>query len=69
MIEIYITNVQNKTSGKKIKMELLKIHPNLKISFDFEDVDKVLRIEGPNFDAYEIIKTLNTYGFQCEVML
>lgn len=68
MIEVFKTNIQNEKQSENIKLQILKKYPKLKIDFDIEDIDKVLRVEG-EFDISEIIKIIVLLGFACEIMM
>lgn len=69
MIEIFITSIHNKKNSERIKIEILKTDSDLKITFDLEDIDRVLRVEGIAVNKEEIIEIVNKLGFQCCVML
>lgn len=45
---------------------LSEVYPFLKINFDLSDCDKVLRIEGDNMEASQIMILVREYGFMCE---
>ncbi|WP_228236591.1 hypothetical protein [Allomuricauda sp. M10] len=66
-IEVFKTNIQKKAQSKQIKSEILKKYPDLLVSFDLEDVDRVLRVEGL-FNTVEIIKILVSKQYKCELM-
>jgi hypothetical protein len=68
MIEVFKTNIQNNTQTEEIERQIFKQFPSLKINFDLEDVDKVLRVEGNIFNSSEIIKVLINNNFECEIM-
>jgi hypothetical protein len=67
-IEVFQTNVQEVSQAEKIIALLLQHFPKSKINFDLEDCDKVLRIEGNNFMAEQIVTLVNENGFACKVM-
>ena len=66
-IEVFVTNIQNAFQTEQIKEEILIRYPKLKIDFDLEDVDRVLRIEGV-FNSIEIIRILIANNYKCEIM-
>lgn len=68
-VEIFRTNIQDKIQSEVIKTELLSIFPKLKIDFDLEDVDRILRIEGFSFCPNEIILILVSKNYNCEIMI
>lgn len=66
-IEIFRTNIQNRAQSRQIKSKILKRYPGTIISFDLEDSDRVLRIEGL-FQVSGIIGILIEHGYTCEVL-
>ncbi|MWB92847.1 hypothetical protein GON26_00560 [Flavobacterium sp. GA093] len=69
MIEVFKTNVQEAAQSRMIVARLLEHFPNGAINFDLEDCDKILRIYAASISNKKIIELLNSYGFQCEVLL
>lgn len=68
MVEVFKTNVDNEELAIKI-IEILKKHlPDVKINFDLEDCDKVLRIEGNQINVSGIKQMIIGLGYYCEVM-
>ena len=65
MVEIFKTNV--KKSEKLVSLLSMK-YPDLKINFDLEDCDKILRIEGESFCPTRITKKMNKLGHKCLVL-
>ena len=66
-IEIYKTNVKNKTAAKKILAEIVSKQPHYCCNFDLDDCDKVLRIENAsgridNDLIFEILENNNHEG-------
>jgi hypothetical protein len=68
MVEVFKTNVQEVSQTKQLAAELLEHFPKSDINFDFEDCDKILRIEAENIDSGKIILILREKGFVCEVL-
>lgn len=69
MIEIFKTNVQNKTQAKKIISLLNQMFSEAKINFDLSDCDKILRIDGiKKLHTQDIVNDLNKRGFKCEIL-
>lgn len=69
MIEVFKTNVQNKTQAKRIVRMLQKLFSDARINFDLHDCDKILRIEGVRVSCLQsIINGLNSLGFSCEIL-
>ncbi len=69
MVEVFKTNVQNKIQGEQILKALKKKFPQLKINFDLQDCDKILRVDGKNIPVKEIIRILKSKKWQCEVFV
>lgn len=68
-VEVFITNIQDKMQSEEIRIQILKRYPNLIISFDLEDFERVLRIEGDYFNSSNIIEILVAMSFECEIMI
>ena len=68
MVEIFKTNVEFIEQSIFISAQLLKQFPNLRINFDLDDCDKILRVEtGTGKTKIEsIINILTVHGFECE---
>ena len=65
MVEVFITNVHSKVSAADIIADLLVIYPDYRITFDLDDIDKVLRMEGSDFDCNRVKNHVIKYGFTC----
>jgi len=65
MIAIFKTNVKHPGSAMKVITELLYKYPSFRISFDLEDEDKILRIEGNFFHEEDVVFCLLSNGFIC----
>jgi hypothetical protein len=68
MVEVFVTNVKRVATAKEIVALLLENFPDSKINFDLEDRDKVLRVEGENFQPGKVMMLVNETGFHCQVM-
>lgn len=68
MVEVFVTNVKQVAAAKEIVALLLQNFPDSKINFDLEDRDKVLRVEGENFQPGKVMMLVNETGFHCQVM-
>jgi hypothetical protein len=67
-VEIFKTNVQETGQAAKLVPVLLEHFPLSKITFDLDDCDKVLRIEGLEIHIPDVIRSLNSAGYSCELM-
>ncbi len=65
MVEVFITNVHSKASAAAIITDLLVIYPGYRITFDLDDIDKVLRMEGSDIDCNRVKIHVIKYGFTC----
>ena len=68
MVEIFKTNVKKRKQSEKLVSLLSMKYPDLKINFDLEDCDKILRIEGESFCPTRITKKMNKMGHKCLVL-
>lgn len=67
MIKIFKTNVTHATDENHLLENVLQLkYPHFKINFDLEDCDKILRIDGTDFDTNELVVLMDTNGFLCE---
>ncbi len=69
MIEVFKTNVQTAKQSNLLLPILGKTFPSLKINFDLDDCDKILRVQGKNISPRKIIETLNAEGFHCKILV
>lgn len=68
MVEVFVTNVKRVAAAKEIVAVLRRNFPESKINFDLEDRDRVLRVEGDDFQPGKIVMLVNENGFHCEIM-
>lgn len=68
MVNVFKTNVQSAVAAGNIMNDLLQIYPYLRITFDLEDEDKIMRVEGIFFKADDVISCLKENGY-CGVYL
>lgn len=68
MIEIFRTSVNDELESQRIIALLQSTQPNLKVNFDLEDPDKILRVEGYPMDLQIINDTLKKHGHQIEII-
>ena len=69
MVEVFKTNLKEKSQAEKIVKLLQNKFSHLKINFDLEDCDKILRVEGKNIKVKEIIRILKSKKCQCEILV
>jgi hypothetical protein len=68
MVEVFKTNVQCLEDVTILAKELSSAFPCIKINFDLEDCDKVLRVEGEDLVSNKIINMINSSGYLCQVL-
>lgn len=65
MIKIFKTDVAYAREVSNIVDGLLRDYPCMRINFDLEDEDRIMRIEGAFFKVEDIIALLKKYGHGC----
>jgi hypothetical protein len=68
MVEVFKTNVKARKHSTVLANELTKQFPEIKINFDLNDRDKILRVEGKYIIPDKIISLLNSNGYLCKVL-
>lgn len=68
MIEIFKTNVELEEQSERIMSTLIDLFSSLKMNFDLDDCDRILRVEGHEFSVDHIRETIHALGFTCEVL-
>jgi hypothetical protein len=68
MVEIFKTNVESRNESERMVQTLKKKFPLLKINFDLDDSDNILRVEGKNIFIEEIIREMNLKKYRCELL-
>jgi hypothetical protein len=68
MVEVFKTNIEDKTAAMRIAAELNGYFPGGRINFDLDDCDKILRVESDNIIPEEVTNILTRKGFICEVL-
>ena len=63
---IFKTNVQQMSNITLLKDSLDVLSNHAKWNFDFEDCDKILRVETDENISQKIIRLMNQQGFECE---
>ena len=68
MVEVFKTNVQQRELAEQLASILRVQFVSSKISFDLEDCDKILRIEGKQICVKTVIEILSKHELECEVL-
>lgn len=66
MIYIFKTSVKTKRQVVRLRPVLDKLLQSVRWSFDLDDCDKVLRVDGSHNISATVIKALNEKGYDCE---
>ncbi|MFZ5971390.1 MAG: hypothetical protein ACOYXA_07335 [Bacteroidota bacterium] len=68
-IEVFRTSVGSRAEAQRITDLLLTRFPELKINFDLDDCDRVLRIEsGDRLPLADIIETVRQTGHSIQIL-
>ncbi|OXA84596.1 hypothetical protein SAMN06265346_104211 [Flavobacterium hercynium] len=65
MVYVFKTSVSAERQAERIIQKLSTLTPNSKCNFDLEDCDKILRVEGSEVTAEQIIAFLKSCNFEC----
>jgi len=70
MIEVFKTNVKDKSQSQVLINLIHRAFPNYKANFDLDDCDKILRVCGITnpLQAFQIINLLKDFGVLAEVL-
>ncbi|WP_018631186.1 hypothetical protein [Niabella aurantiaca] len=69
LIEVFKTNVLDKTAARALAKSLRRLFPGSKISFDLDDCDRILRIESSvPIDVRQVTFSLKTEGYRADVL-
>jgi hypothetical protein len=64
-VEVFKTNVYDRTDADRMVAVLSVNFPGTRINFDLHDCDKILRMEGPGFTIEKVISLVKQNGFEC----
>lgn len=68
MVEVFVTNVEGEVNATSLVSVMLKSLPNSRITFDLDDCDRILRVEGENISQGGIISMIESHGWTCRVL-
>jgi len=68
MIAVFKTNVREASHSLAMALKIREHFPLHRITFDLDDCDAVLRIEGADFAPARIMQILGDYGYSCSVL-
>ncbi|TDO77798.1 hypothetical protein EV143_10330 [Flavobacterium chryseum] len=65
VVEVFKTNVHKEADKNYVIAVIQSQFPHYKVNFDLEDCDKILRVEGVELEAKNIIDYVNCLGYLC----
>lgn len=69
MVEVFKTNISGKANAHLLEGGLMLLYPDLHVSFDLEDPDRVFRVESyQKFDKNLIIKYFTRLGYAIKLL-
>jgi hypothetical protein len=70
MIEVFKTNVKDKSQSQVLIELIHRVFPSYKANFDLDDCDRILRVCGIKnpLQAFQIINLLKDFGVHAEVL-
>ena len=68
MIEVFKTNIQNKTQSRNIIKLLTNDFVEAKINFDLHNCDRILRVDGIRKEHIQHVINNVQSGFKCEIL-
>jgi hypothetical protein len=68
MVEVFKTNVDGAEQARDIVHKLSEPFPSYKVSFDIDDCDKILSLEGERILLKKIISTLSQSKCGCQIL-
>ena len=66
-VEVFTTNVEEKNEAAALAALLLQLYPGCNISFDLDDCDRILRVQGKAYPK-DIVRFMNDCGYECKVL-
>lgn len=68
MVEVFATNINSVTRAEQLQVNMQVFFPGIRINFDIDDCDHILRIEGLAFCVQEILQWLKAQGVAASVL-
>jgi hypothetical protein len=65
-ILVFKTNIASHSDVEKVAFLLDEHDDIIRWNVDCEDIDKVLRIEGDQLEAHDVIRIVQAMGYECE---
>ncbi|WP_257670090.1 hypothetical protein [Parapedobacter tibetensis] len=68
VVEIFKTDVSDSGQAEALSKSLKPMVADGRVTFDLEDVDKILRIESEGGIAEQVIRFLDANGYSCKLL-
>jgi len=68
MVEVFKTNIEDKTIADQIVEKLQLVLPSAEINFDLDDCDNILRVESRSNPTTEVARLFTDLQLYCEVL-
>ncbi len=69
MIEVFKTNVETQETASSICGSICRRPGILSATFDLDDCDRILRVEGAVIDNHHIKSLVEKMGYECQVLI
>jgi len=69
MIEVFKTNVETQEAASSICGSICRRPGISSATFDLDDCDRILRVEGADVDSNQIKSLVERMGYECEVLV
>lgn len=69
MVEVFVTDIHTVALANQVYEQLQSLFPDARITFDLEDCDKILKIEGNHIDAELVIHLAVSLGITCRMLV
>lgn len=66
-VEVFTTNVEDNNEAAALAALLLQRYPSSKVSFDLDDCDRILRVQGKAHPK-DVVQFMNDCGYECKVL-
>ncbi|SFC78490.1 hypothetical protein SAMN05421747_12611 [Parapedobacter composti] len=68
VVEIFTTDVSDSRQAEVLLKSLKPIAADGRVTFDLEDIDKIMRIESQGGVAEQVIRILDEDGYSCKLL-
>jgi hypothetical protein len=67
-VEVFKTNVQNEVDAERLIQKISQFFPTLRINFDLDDCDRILRVQDTTICNESISKIVSSHGYDVEIL-